>query len=431
MSESFQVVFTGKLHPGKDAEQVIDRFSEKFKMERGKVELLIRSARSVVLKKGLDQEKAGKYLAVLRHIGMQVELDPKLPGAAPPEPKAPEVPPVVAEPPPPPPPPPVVSKAPSRLALEPLDNGGDDSTEILDPKGPNFCPKCGSTQMRMGICQACGIVASKYMASMGRKGQYQEEDSSNPYTSPEADLVESLEGEMNGPRAVAVGNSIAWITQGWGYFKTSPLAWILAMVVWFVISMVVGLIPFVGGLALTLVGPVIMAGFLLGCHEQEEGGEFSVSHLFAGFSQNAGQLVLVGLYYLVMMVVVGLIVGLGMFFSLGGMNMAFEDPQAMTGGGIGIGFILLMILVFIIMIGVVMSYIFAPALVVFDDLNAFEAMKLSFKGSLMNLLPLLVYVLVAAVLMVLGAIPLFLGLLVVLPMLTASNYAAYRDIYYA
>jgi len=436
MSKNFRVIFTGELQPGKDTGQVIDRFSEKFKLERGKAELLIRSTRPVVLKKGLDQEMAVKYLAVLRHIGLVVEMDPKPPEAAPPEPKAPEVPLVVPEAPAEPEEPqapPVSSKTQQGLALEPLDNGGDDSTEILDPKGPNFCPKCGSTQMRMGICQTCGIVANKYMASMGRKGQQKEEGSSNPYTAPEADLFESMAGEMNGPRAVSAGNGIAWLGQGWGYFKASPMAWILAIVAWLVISMVVSLIPLIGGLILSLVGPVIMAGFFLGCRDQEEGGDFSVSYLFAGFSHNTGQLVLVGVLYMVMMIVVGLIVGLGMFFSMGGMGgMAFEDPQAMemAGGGFGVGFILVMILAFFMMIAVVMSYIFAPALVAMDDLNAFEAMKLSFKGSLMNLLPMLIYLLAAMGLMLLGAIPLLLGLLVVFPMLIASNYAAYRDIYY-
>lgn len=439
MSESYQVIFTGELQPGKAAEHVIDRFSEKFKLERGKAELLIRGARSVVLKKGLDQEKAEKYLAVLRHIGMVVESNPKLPEIAQSEPQAPATPPAESKL---PEATPAVPKAPEGLALEPLDNGGDDATEVLDPhQGPDRCPKCGSNRMEMGICMACGIVASKYLAAQARQvapvsdedDEYEEEDSSNPYTAPEADLVESLEGEMSGPRAVSAGNGIAWLVQGWGHFKASPVAWILAMVAWVVISMVVSLIPFIGWLILTLVGPVIIAGFLLGCREQEEGGAFAVSHLFAGFSQNAGQLVLVGLLYLVMMIVIGLVVGLGLFFSVGGMNLAFDDPQAMgmMGEGFGVGFILVMVLGFIMSSAMMMSYIFAPALVAIGELNALEAMKLSFKGCLINLLPLSVYALVALVLMLLGAIPFMLGLLVVLPMLTASNYAAYRDIYYA
>ena len=84
MSESFQVVYTGELKPGTEADQVIEQFSEKFKVDREKAERLIRSARSVVLKKGLELDKAEKYLAVLRHIGMVVELDPKpAPASAP------------------------------------------------------------------------------------------------------------------------------------------------------------------------------------------------------------------------------------------------------------------------------------------------------------------------------------------------------------
>ena len=84
MSESFQVVFTGELKPGMEADQVIERFGEKFKVDREKAERLIRGARSVVLKKGLALDKAEKYLAVLQHIGMVVELDPKPAPAAPP-----------------------------------------------------------------------------------------------------------------------------------------------------------------------------------------------------------------------------------------------------------------------------------------------------------------------------------------------------------
>jgi uncharacterized membrane protein len=469
MSESYQVVFTGELQAGMDAEQVIDRFSEKFKLERPKAEKVVSGGRPVVLKKGLDQQTAEKYQKVLQAIGMMVALAPKPESAevvteAPQPPETSEAPeaaetPAVAEAPAPyevvdasaetPAPeaveseePPPAVKVPTGLALEPLDNGGDDTTEVLDPmQGPDRCPKCGSNRMEMGICQSCGIVASKFLAAQARQTgaaeeeeSYEEEDSANPYNAPEADLVDPLDGELSGPRAVAAGNAIGWLGEGWGYFKASPMAWILAMVIWFVISIVVSMIPFIGSLVITLVGPVIMAGFLLGCREQDEGGSFAVSHLFAGFSQNGGQLVLVGLLYLVMMIVVGAVVGLGMFFSMGGLGgMAFEDPQAMemAGSGFGIGFYLFGLLGFFLMIAVVMSYIFAPALVAIGDLNALDAMKLSFKGCLVNLLPLLLYVLAAIVLMVIGAIPLFLGLLVVLPMLTASNYAAYKDIYYA
>ncbi len=57
-------------------------------------------------------------------------------------------------------------------------------------------------------------------------------------------------------------------------------------------------------------------------------------------------------------------------------------------------------------------------------------MKMSFSGCLKNILPFLLYGVVALVMFFIGAIPVGLGLLVVMPVITASMYTAYRDIYY-
>ena len=83
-----------------------------------------------------------------------------------------------------------------------------------------------------------------------------------------------------------------------------------------------------------------------------------------------------------------------------------------------------------LMMPLLMAYWFAPALVALDDLTAFSAMKLSFFGCMKNVLSFLVYGILGLVLLLIGVIPLGLGLLVVLPVLTASIYVAYRDIYY-
>lgn len=79
---------------------------------------------------------------------------------------------------------------------------------------------------------------------------------------------------------------------------------------------------------------------------------------------------------------------------------------------------------------VVMAYWFSPALIAIDGMRAWPAMKLSFKGCLRNILPFLLYGVAGLFLVILGSLPMFLGLLVVLPVLTASIYAAYRDIFY-
>jgi uncharacterized membrane protein len=76
----------------------------------------------------------------------------------------------------------------------------------------------------------------------------------------------------------------------------------------------------------------------------------------------------------------------------------------------------------------VMSVWFAPALAALHDLTAFEAMKLSFRGCLRNVLPFLVYGLAFVVLAVLATLPMALGWLVLTPVMFCSVYASYRDI---
>jgi uncharacterized membrane protein len=57
-------------------------------------------------------------------------------------------------------------------------------------------------------------------------------------------------------------------------------------------------------------------------------------------------------------------------------------------------------------------------------------MKESFTGCLKNIVPFLVYGIVAMVLGILASIPMALGWLVLGPVLAASMYTAYRDIYF-
>jgi uncharacterized membrane protein len=76
-----------------------------------------------------------------------------------------------------------------------------------------------------------------------------------------------------------------------------------------------------------------------------------------------------------------------------------------------------------------MAVWFAPALVLFHDKGAVDAMKESFSGCLRNIVPFLVYGVVLLVLGLIASIPLGLGWLVLGPVLCTSFYASYKDIY--
>ncbi|MEN8166013.1 MAG: BPSS1780 family membrane protein [Pseudomonadota bacterium] len=411
MSETCKVIYFGELQPGFEAEEIIEAFSKRFKVSREKTEKLLGTSKEVVLKGGLDSARAMKYKKLLERIGLVVRIDSD-----------------------------ESDLDASTLSLESTEIIDDEKTQVMvsTPMSTEIekCPKCDSPNMQQGICRDCGVVAEKYLASHSRgagetAGGEGKATTKNPYSAPEADLLEPQEGEMNGPTGVPAGHGWAWLAGGWWYFKQNPVAWVLAILTWILLAMGVGMIPLLGGLVVNLATPIITAGFMIGCQAQHEGEDFTLGHLFAGFSNNPGQLLLLGVIYFgaMILLVIGMMIGL--FGMLDMEAMQSQNPEMVMGAVMSPGFIIAMLVGFLLLIPLMMAYFFAPALVALDDMKALEAMKLSFSGCLKNLLPLTVYGLLATLLMILGSIPLGLGLLIVLPLLTASMYAAYRDIYYS
>ncbi|RTE66522.1 hypothetical protein EH243_07415 [Amphritea opalescens] len=219
-----------------------------------------------------------------------------------------------------------------------------------------------------------------------------------------------------------MGNGWRWLASGFNHFKQNPVAWIVAIIVWVILSTILSIIPVIGSVGITLLSPVITAGFMLGCQAQEEGDDFRVGHLFSGFSNNVGQLILVGLLYLVAIFVAMMLVIGGFFLTVGSDMGSFGQDMSVM--------VLPMLIGLLLIVPVVMAYWFAPALVALNGLSAITAMKMSFSACLKNMLPGLLYSIIAIILFTLGMIPIGLGLLVVIPMIAASMYTSYRDIFY-
>jgi len=255
----------------------------------------------------------------------------------------------------------------------------------------------------------------------------------NPYAAPRAhvqDAGTALAGEFVAEgQSVPAGNGWSWIRDGFAMFREQPGTWILIVIVFVVIAIVMGLIPFVGSLALQLLTPVFTGGVMLGCRQIEEGGEFSVGTLFAGFSNRGGQLVLLGLVGLLAIVLIVMATGL-VFFGMGGLAL-FSGAATDQRAAIGFATMMLAVLVGLALsLPVYMALWFSPALIALNDLPLGAAIKSSFSGCLRNMIPFLVYGVVLFVFLVLAIIPVLLGMLVMLPVLFASIYTAYRDIYY-
>lgn len=232
-----------------------------------------------------------------------------------------------------------------------------------------------------------------------------------------------------GGRGVAAGRGWDWIVAGWELFKKQAGMWIALLVVFLVIMIVMAFIPILGTLASTVLTPVFGAGLFVAAKAVDEGRSLEIGFLFAGFRERFGTLALVGVIYLVAALVIALGVGLAAGTSIIAM-FGGAQPDLATAGA-ALTFALAVLIMLALMLPVVMAIWFAPALVLFHGKGAVEAMQESFFGCLKNVVPFLVYGVVALVLGVLASIPLGLGWLVFGPVLAASVYVSYKDIYFA
>lgn len=230
-----------------------------------------------------------------------------------------------------------------------------------------------------------------------------------------------------GGRGVAAGRGWDWIAAGWELFKKQAGMWIALVLVAFVIFVVLAFIPFLGSIASIVLTPVFGAGIVIGCRAIEEGRELEIGHLFAGFREKFVPLATVGALYLGTAVVIALVVGLATGASILAL-MGGTMPEAATPAA-ALSIILAFLIMLALLLPVVMAVWFAPPLVVFHGKGAVEAMQESFTGCLRNIVPFLVYGLVMLALGVLASIPLGLGWLVLGPVLAASLYTSYKDIY--
>lgn len=285
--------------------------------------------------------------------------------------------------------------------------------------------------------------------------------SENPYAAPQAQVIE-VEGSGGDPGfhteplACPAGHGFKWIADGWALFTKSPGVWIGMVLIWWMMILVIGLIPFIGGLITNLINWALIAGMMYGCDKLRRGLPMSVGDLFHGISTRFQPLAIVGCLYLggymvaliVTIIVVFAVGGASLYAQGGNIEELMRDPMPVI-LVVLIGVLVLMGLI----VPILMAVWFTPALIIFHDLEPIEACKVSFRGCLKNFMPYMVWGIGLLLIFLVPTVP--IGILIALkgadfgaigigllfmisilfgvlsmPITMSSTYASYRDIYY-
>lgn len=254
----------------------------------------------------------------------------------------------------------------------------------------------------------------------------------DPYAAPKSRVADTQPRSDNFiPQGRATSGGWSWISEAWALIRQNTGTWIGVFLVFVIIAIVLSFIPFIGQLALYLLGPIFLGGIMLGCDAVRRGEPMTVGHLFAGFSRNTGKLAGIGLFaliaFIVLLVIVMVIFGTSvaaLFMGAGG-NM---DPAAV--GAMGITLVLALLVLLGLSVPIYMALWFSYPLAVINDLSVGDALKTSFFACLKNIVPFLVFGIIFFVLAIVASIPLGLGWLLLGPVLLASIYTSYRDVFY-
>jgi hypothetical protein len=257
----------------------------------------------------------------------------------------------------------------------------------------------------------------------------------NPYAAPRAHVEDvpepGIEAGMfveNG-RTVPAGNGWQWIVDGWRLFARQPLMWWGVLLVFVLLTVGVQIIPFAGPLIGTLIAPVLYAGLMLGAHALRGGDRLTFGHVFGGFRERTGALILLAVLQTLAIIVAVVVLWLLFGASLAALSLTVAAQQVPT-LSMFVSMSGLIIAAFVLFTPIFIVSYLAPPLVAIDGLSAPAAFKTAIVGGFRNVLSGTVYGLAMLVAMVIATIPIGLGWIVLLPVAVASIYAAYDDIFH-
>lgn len=230
---------------------------------------------------------------------------------------------------------------------------------------------------------------------------------------------------------VKAKQGLQWVMSGFYLFRAAPAAWILLTFTLILIAMSLALVPLLGQFVFTLISPVFLAGLMIGCKGLEQGEKLDISCLFIAFKTNPTPLITIGGIYLI-----GQVLIVGVVMLIGGTVMVdmllygkrVDESELM---GVMSSIMTASLIAISLSVPLIMAAWFSPLLVIFHNVPPVQAMKKSFFACLRNFIPFQLYGVVIVILAIIAIIPYGLGLFILAPIIFASIYVSYKDIFLA
>jgi hypothetical protein len=90
----------------------------------------------------------------------------------------------------------------------------------------------------------------------------------------------------------------AWLLESWAMFSRARMPWLVLISIYYVILLLVNVVPIVGQLVWPLLKPVFAVGLLAAAWAQERGGAPGPADLFKGFKANVRALLPLGVVFI-------------------------------------------------------------------------------------------------------------------------------------
>jgi len=254
-------------------------------------------------------------------------------------------------------------------------------------------------------------------------------NSDNPYQPPTTQVETAAKSSDDiwtfiEPQSVPVGRSLSWIGQGFSFFGRNAGTWIVITIIYLLVLLFSSFIPF----ATTILQPILAGGLMLGLYAQDNGQDIEIRHLFEGFSVCVDKLAIFGALLIgiaILTTIVFAILFLIGFFVVLGLNESGADSQ------IAIIIMVTIAVPVVLIVSLLFGALswFGPPLIILHNKPVGDAVKLSLLALKRNIGAFIIFSFFAFLLVVLVAFTLYIGLLVLMPVLFGATYASWKDIF--